>query len=937
MVMQSADAIVNVVTNDSPVQQCLEFGAGSNNNFCSAIIFHAFDLAGSVQDPPGASNQVDITFNSDIFNGCEESDAGNNVANCDSFIDDLFGPVSQTNDPSVTPVSSNDITIVTDDNLINNCDETGTGDNFAQCINDSGNVIGEDTGFAIIQDNLVDFNTLGLDFEAANTVNIVQGNEMTNDCDENGSGGLGTSAPDQFCINSGKSEPLLSTAITNFIGVVDQGNDIDGNNINSAYTNSFDASQNLVATNDCDEEEDGFNFAVCDNAVFDETSNNIFEVFQDNVATGVDTLGADNVPQNNQISSAQLLNLRNDCDEGRVGNNAAQCQVDIENIVGELDQDNFADIGSGAVGAFISQNNEIDGNDLENIPGISQVATADNDCDEEGFGINDVFCDISDTDNSIAAVEQANSVTIPLVNDILTISQDNIGAFSQVLDLGNDCDETIASSPDNTAECDEATGLDNVIGPLEDGVFQGNAVTASDDSTADQDNNAAVSQQIVADNDCDGSEGNSAFCENNGDDVPFGGEDTNHLTGISQENGAELFNDAFSEQLNDISVDQDVTLLNNCDEKSVGVNNVGTDVSCTNNALNIMGFETDIEVEPISQGNFAGAGVEAPDATVFQSNIGQLSQNLQATNNCSEDGAGTFLEDAFCDNDITNDIFDMDQFNNAPVVGQDFVQTNFMGIGQSQDIKAINDCDESGDGDSNPSCDNDVNNFIGPLDQENNAIGTDVADVTQGNAISSLSQQLVTNNDCDQDGLGDNLAVCENFAENFIEEITQDNFVDQTFDTSDIFQDNNGAFSQVLDVGNDCDETTSVTTSSSNENNEADCFNDDTNNFMGIVFQDNDVGDTGQDSTIDQGNNVAASQSLVADNDCDGSSLNDVFCENDETFNGFGELEAITQHNEAESEDFGIANQLNDATIGQIMVLLNDCDENQDGENIGFC
>ena len=47
--------------------------------------------------------------------------------------------------------------------------------------------------------------------------------------------------------------------------------------------------------------------------------------------------------------------------------------------------------------------------------------------------------------------------------------------------------------------------LDNFLGPLD----QGNqAVDALDNSISDQDNNVAVSQDLLADNDCNGTGGN---------------------------------------------------------------------------------------------------------------------------------------------------------------------------------------------------------------------------------------------------------------------------------------------------------------------------------------------------------------------------------------------------------------------------------------------
>ena len=61
-------------------------------------------------------------------------------------------------------------------------------------------------------------------------------------------------------------------------------------------------------------------------------------------------------------------------------------------------------------------------------------------------------------------------------------------------------------------------------------------------------------------------------------------------------------------------------------------------------------------------------------------------------------------------------------------------------------------------------CSNNVENDIAPVDQSNFAEGTEVADISQNNDITSMNQVLVANNDCDQSGPGDNLADCVNSA-----------------------------------------------------------------------------------------------------------------------------------------------------------------------------
>ena len=168
--------------------------------------------------------------------------------------------------------------------------------------------------------------------------------------------------------------------------------------------------------------------------------------------------------------------------------------------------------------------------------------------------------------------------------------------------------------------------------------------------------------------------------------------------------------------------------------------------------------------------------------------------------------AENIIEEEFGNTVITQD-------NNAPNVGDDSVQNNFIAI--SQDLQATNDCDESGDGDNGDDglsqfCGSEVANVIGPVGQSNDADGSQLADISQNNDITSMNQVLLANNDCDQSGPGDNLAQCTNSAGNFIDQftgITQGNDANGD-EFSDISQDNNAAFSQAVDVNNNCDAST---------------------------------------------------------------------------------------------------------------------------------
>ena len=181
------------------------------------------------------------------------------------------------------------------------------------------------------------------------------------------------------------------------------------------------------------------------------------------------------------------------------------CSVElIDNSAGTVDQSNVA---NGSPGANIVQNNEINGDDALGIPGISQIIVAANTCGQTGSGDNLAFCTMFDTENRIDPISQSNLVSD--ADDPAVISQDNGAVISQAMDLENDCDEnTFTGSADNNAQCQQQQSLDNFLGP----VSQDNEVEALDNSISNQDNNVAVSQSLLADNDCNGTGGNDVTC-----------------------------------------------------------------------------------------------------------------------------------------------------------------------------------------------------------------------------------------------------------------------------------------------------------------------------------------------------------------------------------------------------------------------------------------
>ena len=120
-------------------------------------------------------------------------------------------------------------------------------------------------------------------------------------------------------------------------------------------------------------------------------------------------------------------------------------------------------------------------------------------------------------------------------------------------------------------------------------------------------------------------------------------------------------------------------------------------------------------------------------------------------------------------------------------------------------------------------------------------------------------------------------------ASNAINSITQINDAQGTH-VDDIFQDNTGSFSQVMTLNNDCD----ATTFTDNGDNTAVCSNFFAQNYLGPVGQLNDA--TGLDDVlIDQDNNVAVSQDLSANNDCDSTATNYAECGNDFPLNSISE------------------------------------------------
>ena len=299
--IQPAYADQSITFNDNFVNDCQQSGAGVNNQNCNFI--GTDGISAATQDPPsGTSNLYDVIINIDALNNCDEFDAGDNNVECIGNPNHIVGPVTQTNNPNVNPVGTNEIDIVTADNILNDCTESGNGDNNAECINDGFDIIN-----AITQNNFVDAsNTIGASFVESNTVNTLQGFDETNDCDE---------------ASDGNNDVNCSNDVENLIGPVDQSNSVTGTTPNTIHSNNIEVSQLADARNDCDESgtDAGINDAECTT----EADNAINSIGQQNLANG-----PDNAAQTNDFSNIQSSDLNNNCDEFENGDNTVFCNID---------------------------------------------------------------------------------------------------------------------------------------------------------------------------------------------------------------------------------------------------------------------------------------------------------------------------------------------------------------------------------------------------------------------------------------------------------------------------------------------------------------------------------------------------------------------------------------------------------------------------------
>ena len=747
---QQAHAVVTTDFNPTVINTCNESGAGTNTPVCTIATPVLQTIP--VQNPGDSSNIYNRVINVIAENDCDESGNGDNTPDCTITASYTLGPSTQTNTPVNSPADQqNTVDILTDDDIENDCNESGNGNNDPTCTAVATLEIEQ-----IDQTNDATGTVVTNDVEQDNNVEIFSAWNLDNRCDET---------------DDGNNVAECTNTAEFLVGPVEQTNTATGTETASFdQDNEFEPVSVGTLENDCDESGTGDNTAFCENIGLNEVQS----VTQ---GSGADGSGDATFEQVNEADTVQEYNLENDCNETDVGLNDAECSIDSVNSIEDISQSNG---GLASESANVDQENVLDSESSSTIPGVRQVITGDNTCDETGTGDNTAIVQ-SDGSNDISDLTQSNS--IDEASGTSDVFQDNEGLISQVLDEDNDCDES--STGNNDAECINLIPSNDI-----DNVEQANIIgTAADDALISQDNGVDLSQTQRANNDCNELDtgDNTAFCENNVDVLTV-----QEIDDILQRNVVDSgTGDSDIDQNNDATVDQEFNSVNTCDESQGGLN----DASCTNTS-------PENHVDGIEQIN-TGSAEDA--ASLGQDNTLAIFQDLRAENGCDETGTGDNL--AICDNisggaNTGNFIDEVSQTNTADGLtgDQDINQINDALV--SQDLNANNDCDESGTGNNLALCTTDVFNTVGAITQTNTADDT-TADGTYRNAV-DIHQDLRAVNDCDDSGSGDNLAVCDITVSNDIGDITQTN-------TGAVAGSQNRlTIDQNIDVENDCDNTRST-------------------------------------------------------------------------------------------------------------------------------
>ena len=96
----------------------------------------------------------------------------------------------------------------------------------------------------------------------------------------------------------------------------------------------------------------------------------------------------------------------------------------------------------------------------------------------------------------------------------------------------------------------------------------------------------------------------------------------------------------------------------------------------------------------------------------------QLQQNMNLLNSCGESGAG--INNALCDSDdAENFIGPIVQSNDVTSADESDAITQSNVIQITQNLQGTNDCDEANTGDNNAQCSNNISNNIESITQTN--------------------------------------------------------------------------------------------------------------------------------------------------------------------------------------------------------------------------
>ena len=449
------------------------------------------------------------------------------------------------------------------------------------------------------------------DVNYENAVDISQRINQANGCDESVDG------------NTVEGDPNVATCentAPNTIGPITQTNQgfTDNNDGDVNYENAVDIDQEVNQLNDCDEEDGGFNQAICTNT----SSISLGSITQAN--SGYTGNNDGDVNYENAVDVSQRTNQANTCSEFGFGDYGVGAPPQLVGIC--------TNIGNNAVGSITQANSGYTGNNdgdvnYKNAVDIDQEVNQLNACDEFGGGNLANACRNSGS-NSVGNIAQTNSGYAG--NNDGDVNYKNAVDISQRINQANNCDESggfPVGARSNNAIC-ENTASNSVgsITQVNTGYPNNNGGDTSYQNAVD------IDQEINQANRCSEADdgGNDAVCTNTA---------TNTIGSIAQANqGYAGNNHGDTSYKNAVDLDQQVTQTNDCDENGAGGNNA----RCNNQASNSVG--------DISQSN-DGDGKNDID----------IDQKTSQKNDCDENGAGD--NNARCSNKASNSVGDMSQSN----------------------------------------------------------------------------------------------------------------------------------------------------------------------------------------------------------------------------------------------------------------------------------